>query len=1239
MILPGRLFSFLLATLLFATAGAAQATAYSFPSNMPPGCLGSAGAYTCASMTLQYGDTVSISGASTITLTGQPSLGGNNSINYPTNAASLSVIYTGSSALSLAQFFTMNGSLTTTLAGLSISNNGFIVGAVNVAGSLTTQNAVTLKGAVVATGSASLGYGTAVTGTLSAASVTDGGNCTYGSSTVSGSISGTGAAASSLGYGSKVYGSVTTVGALTLNTDTITGNVQAGGALQVSSSTVTGSATALSVSESSGSSSYGAISATGGNVLLAYGSKVTGSITASGTVTLASNTVGGWVTAASISDSGASTLGPLTTTGDISLGYGTNVTGAVSAGGVFNLPGGNNRITGSVSVNGTSTSNWTGNNLVTVTGSITTAGPLVAYDTIANSGLQVTGALTYYGTVTGNITASSLTVSNGNPITVNGNVSVTGAVTTSYGNTFNGSVSAASIVDNGNTTVTGALVTTGNATLAYGSTFGSTITVGGNLSYSDINVSGAINVTGSITTTGWGAQIHGNVSGASFTDNGCGGTYYGSITVTSGAASVCSAVSGNVVANASSGGILTLNSNGSVQGCMVTDTTSSNSINANIWNPRVGAMCCYNGSKCLSASSSCYNINGGRSDNDNWNSTNNCPIPSASSPAPATFNAVPAGSSSGSGNVLYTQLTNVGFSLDLYALNSSGATVTTYSGPVKVELVNVGSGNCATTGSTCQQYPAIATVASSQAFSSGKATVSVPAVPNAYADVCVRMTDTSNASVYGCSTGNFTIRPQSFTVTAFKADGQTPLVSSSAGASGTPTVVAAVWSQSTPSPSQFVLKAASGASNYTGTPTIVGASVSDYLGSPTAASSLLSGSFTKNSTGTALGNFSYGDVGYVVLGQDAVVDSTYTAGSNNQSSNTLGCVIGSTSNVASSGKYGCNIGSVASGGWGRFIPDHFALASTSLVNRSDIATCSASSFTYMGEDFKTVFTLVAQNGSNQTTYNYAGSYAKLSALNTYSTYGFASSVGTIGVGATATPVGSWGTGSSGGGQATITAYHALARAAAPTTPNTGAAITASVTDSDGVTSSAPLVLGSSNFYYGRLGLSSVTGGSASSLQIPVQAYFYSSGTYKTWVPNTYDSCSVVPASAVALSHYLDNQSNATSGWHTSVTGGSPTLASGRTQFTLAAPTLSGSTKPGSVSVALNLGTTTVDSSCLASHPTTTGAQLAYLRGQNGSPQSAVCAASLTYSADPSATATFGVYTPETSKTLYLRELY
>ena len=65
---------------------------------------------------------------------------------------------------------------------------------------------------------------------------------------------------------------------------------------------------------------------------------------------------------------------------------------------------------------------------------------------------------------------------------------------------------------------------------------------------------------------------------------------------------------------------------------------------------------------------------------------------------------------------------------------------------------------------------------------------------------------------------------------------------------------------------------------------------------------------------------------------------------------------------------------------------------------------------------------------------------------------------------------------------------------------------------------------------------------------------------------------------------------------------------------------------------MTLGATTTDQSCLAAHPATTGAALPWLRSQQGS-----CAA--TWDRDPAARASFGIYAPETRKTLHVREIF
>ena len=71
---------------------------------------------------------------------------------------------------------------------------------------------------------------------------------------------------------------------------------------------------------------------------------------------------------------------------------------------------------------------------------------------------------------------------------------------------------------------------------------------------------------------------------------------------------------------------------------------------------------------------------------------------------------------------------------------------------------------------------------------------------------------------------------------------------------------------------------------------------------------------------------------------------------------------------------------------------------------------------------------------------------------------------------------------------------------------------------------------------------------------------------------------------------------------------------------------------GSVALALNLGSATADQSCTSGLPASTGAALPWLRALNGA-----CATS--HDRDPAARASFGIYSPETRKTVHARELF
>jgi len=163
---------------------------------------------------------------------------------------------------------------------------------------------------------------------------------------------------------------------------------------------------------------------------------------------------------------------------------------------------------------------------------------------------------------------------------------------------------------------------------------------------------------------------------------------------------------------------------------------------------------------------------------------------------------------------------------------------------------------------------------------------------------------------------------------------------------------------------------------------------------------------------------------------------------------------------------------------------------------------------------------------------------------------------------------------------------------------------------------------------GRLRLSNAFGTERSNLQMPVQTQHWSP---KGWIQSSDDNCTVVPSSAVVRARYLDSKGAVATGW--SVTPSSVSLIGGRGTLNLSAPS---PTATGSVDLALNLGNTSTDQSCLSSHPASTGANLPWLRSQNGSTPD--CPTS-TFDRDPSARATFGVYAPETNKTIYVRDLF
>ena len=567
------------------------------------------------------------------------------------------------------------------------------------------------------------------------------------------------------------------------------------------------------------------------------------------------------------------------------------------------------------------------------------------------------------------------------------------------------------------------------------------------------------------------------------------------------------------------------------------------------------------------------------------------------------FNAVDGYLSSypatASGQRIYTKLAGTGFTLNVAALNNAAPTPglqspAYVSGPNKVivDLVGDSDGSCASScaGSTCQAKAALATLATSFAGADSSFKKGLPfMLANAYPNVRVRVKDTSNSpTVYGCSVDNFSVRPNSLTVTSSaNAD------PSGASATATPVVKAGAT---------FTLTATAIA-GYSATPSVNGSAVTVNPLSP----GIASGSFgaANASNGVASGNFTYSEAGYFTLNTDAVYDQSFTA------VDQAGDCTADYSNTPVNGKYGCYFGNAATTAFGRFVPDHFAITAGSV-------TPACGTFSYFDQDgFVTAFTLTAQNSSNATTLNYTGSFARL-VLTSWSGYGFTGDTATPSASATA-PTGTWNN-----GVASVSAQHqVLARpTSAPASP-VSLTVSARPVDPDGVTTAAQTAAMSAGtpLRFGVLALGSAYGSNLLALRLPVTAMYWN-GT--GLVPNTADTCTgaVLSNASIALGNQV--QKPGTNGSFSTSVMASPTLAStwsqGRGSITLSAPDTAGTAQ-----VALNLGSGSTDASCIGWGVASTGSRLPWLRGN-------WCGAA--YAVDPSSLASFGA---AATPFVYLRE--
>ncbi|KQV46255.1 hypothetical protein ASC95_27015 [Pelomonas sp. Root1217] len=349
--------------------------------------------------------------------------------------------------------------------------------------------------------------------------------------------------------------------------------------------------------------------------------------------------------------------------------------------------------------------------------------------------------------------------------------------------------------------------------------------------------------------------------------------------------------------------------------------------------------------------------------------------------------------------------------------------------------------------------------------------------------------------------------------------------------------------------------------------------------------------------------------------------------------------------------------SAASETIGRFIPAGFTVTPGVITHRATLACAPASAFTYLNENFSLGFTLSAVNAQGGLTRNYAGNiYSKLDIAATNFNLAGVDTTGGVttrfpaGRLTVAAVAGAWpAVGDPAAGAAVVTLTAAALRSAAPDGPFDNTKFGIAPTDLDGVGMAAfdldtdavagndrasvllPVV-GQIPLRYGRLRLQNALSAANRTLKLPLTAQSWN-GT--AFVTNALDSCTRITAANLSFGNFRKTLTAQDAVMYPNVPNTAVVVNPLQpTYITLAAP---GGGRLGSMDVAVALGSTPTDASCLktgggwvaAAVPATTGANLASLRG-------AWCGAAAT--SDPSARATWGLYRGSDG-VVYQRENY
>lgn len=345
---------------------------------------------------------------------------------------------------------------------------------------------------------------------------------------------------------------------------------------------------------------------------------------------------------------------------------------------------------------------------------------------------------------------------------------------------------------------------------------------------------------------------------------------------------------------------------------------------------------------------------------------------------PGRFNTFEASTAAGAivGNI-FTKIAGPAFTLDVVALNlTKTAVLTTFTGAVKVELLNASDNSGALDANNCRNtWTTIQTLAPNPAFvaaDNGRKPVSF-IENNAWKEVRIRVSypATGAATAIGCSTDNFAIRPNSLNLSIKDTDWQTAGTARALNNSG------AIGGNVHKAGQPFTLQAtainasAVTTTNYTGTPSAVlaacvGTACTATFGTFSIGAGTAVAGVINSTTAT------YSEVGAFAL---QLQDQTFA---------NVDAADGTTANCA--GRYVCS----AALNVGRFVPDHFEVAVLitpvfRTFNAAD-ASCSVGAaprrtFTYIGQPFgyKTPpqATIYARNASGATTTNYSGTLWKI----------------------------------------------------------------------------------------------------------------------------------------------------------------------------------------------------------------------------------------------------------------------